>query len=193
MAAAPRDDNLGSNEHRELPANVDGAQEIEQTLPARVRRLAPRSRAGDRACRRLGVRHAVLERRMGGGRPRQHPVDHIAIPFCNFGEAVDPPSADVTAHVLEALASLGFTAGVLSTSSTSSRKATAAGASTTFRALAQCCRPRACWVRTWRHRALAVPWSGFLGDRTRTAVGLIVVRRTRSGRRAGKTARPVGH
>ena len=33
-----------------------------------------------------------------------------AIPFCNFGEALDPPSVDVTAHVLEALASLGFTA-----------------------------------------------------------------------------------
>lgn len=33
-----------------------------------------------------------------------------AIPFCNFGEALDPPSADVTAHMLEALASLGFTA-----------------------------------------------------------------------------------
>jgi squalene-hopene/tetraprenyl-beta-curcumene cyclase len=30
------------------------------------------------------------------------------IPFCDFGEALDPPSADVTAHVLEALASLGF-------------------------------------------------------------------------------------
>jgi squalene-hopene/tetraprenyl-beta-curcumene cyclase len=33
-----------------------------------------------------------------------------AIPFCNFGEALDPPSADVTAHVLEALGSLGYTA-----------------------------------------------------------------------------------
>jgi squalene-hopene/tetraprenyl-beta-curcumene cyclase len=30
------------------------------------------------------------------------------IPFCDFGEALDPPSADVTAHVLEALGSLGF-------------------------------------------------------------------------------------
>ncbi len=30
------------------------------------------------------------------------------IPFCDFGEALDPPSADVTAHVLEALATLGF-------------------------------------------------------------------------------------
>lgn len=30
------------------------------------------------------------------------------IPFCDFGEALDPPSADVTAHVIEALAYLGF-------------------------------------------------------------------------------------
>jgi len=30
------------------------------------------------------------------------------IPFCDFGEALDPPSADVTAHVIEALALLGF-------------------------------------------------------------------------------------
>ncbi len=29
------------------------------------------------------------------------------MPFCDFGEAVDPPSADVTAHVLEAFAALG--------------------------------------------------------------------------------------
>ena len=33
-----------------------------------------------------------------------------AIPFCNFGEALDPPSVDVTGHVLEALGSMGFTA-----------------------------------------------------------------------------------
>ena len=30
------------------------------------------------------------------------------IPFCNFGEALDPPSADVTSHVLEALGALGM-------------------------------------------------------------------------------------
>jgi squalene-hopene/tetraprenyl-beta-curcumene cyclase len=30
------------------------------------------------------------------------------IPFCDFGEALDPPSADVTAHVLESLALLGY-------------------------------------------------------------------------------------
>jgi len=30
------------------------------------------------------------------------------IPFCDFGEALDPPSADVTAHMLEGLALLGY-------------------------------------------------------------------------------------
>ncbi|WP_184262359.1 squalene--hopene cyclase [Rhodopseudomonas rhenobacensis] len=30
------------------------------------------------------------------------------IPFCDFGEALDPPSADVTAHILEAFAKLGI-------------------------------------------------------------------------------------
>ena len=29
------------------------------------------------------------------------------LPFCDFGEVIDPPSADVTAHVLEMLAALG--------------------------------------------------------------------------------------
>jgi squalene-hopene/tetraprenyl-beta-curcumene cyclase len=31
------------------------------------------------------------------------------IPFCNFGEALDPPSVDVTAHVIEAFGQLGMT------------------------------------------------------------------------------------
>jgi squalene-hopene/tetraprenyl-beta-curcumene cyclase len=30
------------------------------------------------------------------------------IPFCDFGEALDPPSVDVTAHVIEAFAKLGL-------------------------------------------------------------------------------------
>ncbi len=30
------------------------------------------------------------------------------IPFCDFGEALDPPSADVTAHMIEAMALLGY-------------------------------------------------------------------------------------
>jgi squalene-hopene/tetraprenyl-beta-curcumene cyclase len=32
------------------------------------------------------------------------------LPFCDFGEVIDPPSADVTAHVVEMLAALGSTA-----------------------------------------------------------------------------------
>ena len=31
------------------------------------------------------------------------------IPFCDFGEVLDPPSADVTAHMVEALAAAGYT------------------------------------------------------------------------------------
>ncbi len=31
-----------------------------------------------------------------------------SIPFCNFGEALDPPSVDLTGHVLEALGALGL-------------------------------------------------------------------------------------
>ena len=33
-----------------------------------------------------------------------------ALPFCDFGELIDPPSADVTAHVVECLAALGGSA-----------------------------------------------------------------------------------
>jgi squalene-hopene/tetraprenyl-beta-curcumene cyclase len=32
------------------------------------------------------------------------------LPFCDFGEVLDPPTVDVTAHVIEALAYLGWTA-----------------------------------------------------------------------------------
>ncbi|MEV0700992.1 squalene--hopene cyclase [Saccharopolyspora sp. NPDC050389] len=35
------------------------------------------------------------------------------LPFCDFGEVIDPPSADVTAHVVEALAVLGHDDDVL--------------------------------------------------------------------------------
>lgn len=33
------------------------------------------------------------------------------IPFCDFGEVLDPPSVDVTSHVIEALCALGFDRG----------------------------------------------------------------------------------
>jgi squalene-hopene/tetraprenyl-beta-curcumene cyclase len=34
------------------------------------------------------------------------------LPFCDFGEVIDPPSADVTAHALEMLAALGRASGL---------------------------------------------------------------------------------
>lgn len=40
--------------------------------------------------------------------PDNHHVFLTKIPFCDFGEVLDPPSADVTSHVLEALALLGY-------------------------------------------------------------------------------------
>src|SRR5262249_59123549 len=33
------------------------------------------------------------------------------LPFCDFGEVIDPPSADVTAHIVEALAAEGLAGG----------------------------------------------------------------------------------
>jgi squalene-hopene/tetraprenyl-beta-curcumene cyclase len=35
------------------------------------------------------------------------------LPFCDFGELIDPPSADVTAHVVEMLATVGGDAGAI--------------------------------------------------------------------------------
>lgn len=62
---------------------------------------------GDDACRR-GADWTVGMRSRGGGWGA-FDVDNDselvkAIPFCDFGEVTDPPSADVTAHVLEMLA-----------------------------------------------------------------------------------------
>ena len=59
---------------------------------------------------------------MGGGLDRGHAVPGRGLgafdvdntralcrelPFCDFGELIDPPSADVTAHVVEMLSILG--------------------------------------------------------------------------------------
>ena len=62
---------------------------------------------GDDACRRA-VNWTVGMRSRGGGWGA-FDVDNDSelvktIPFCDFGEVTDPPSADVTAHVLEMLA-----------------------------------------------------------------------------------------
>jgi squalene-hopene/tetraprenyl-beta-curcumene cyclase len=73
--------------------------------------LALRRAAGpvdvDAACRR-GVRWTLgLQSRDGGWGAFDVDNDSgliAALPFCDFGEVTDPPSADVTAHVVEMLA-----------------------------------------------------------------------------------------
>jgi len=76
-----------------------------------LRRAGARDSAGmariDGACRR-GMRWTIgMQSRDGGW--AAFDVDNTsklvqALPFCDFGEVIDPPSADVTAHVIEMLA-----------------------------------------------------------------------------------------
>jgi squalene-hopene/tetraprenyl-beta-curcumene cyclase len=83
-------------------ADVDDTAEVLLAL----RRAAPSS-ASDAACER-GVRWTLgLQCREGGWGAFDADNDSrwvAALPFCDFGEVTDPPSADVTAHVVEMLA-----------------------------------------------------------------------------------------
>ena len=75
---------------------------VEHPDAARVRRRGRPRRS------RWIDRHAVPRRRLGRVRRRQHqPRSSPRLPFCDFGEVIDPPSADVTAHVVEMLAGRG--------------------------------------------------------------------------------------
>ncbi|HEY8520202.1 MAG TPA: squalene--hopene cyclase [Gammaproteobacteria bacterium] len=76
-------------------------------LPERVRN-EPRIQA---AIRRAVNWVLAMQSSNGGWAAFDRDNDKLIItkiPFCDFGEALDPPSADVTAHVLEALATLGY-------------------------------------------------------------------------------------
>ena len=66
----------------------------------------------DEAIRRGVAWMLALQSRNGGWGAFDKDNDKKIIsklPFCNFGEALDPPSVDVTGHVVEALGVLGFT------------------------------------------------------------------------------------
>ncbi|MHB1535914.1 MAG: squalene--hopene cyclase [Acidimicrobiales bacterium] len=66
-----------------------------------------RARAGDDACRRAVNWILGMQCRRGGWGAFDVDNDSrlvASLPFCDFGEVTDPPSADVTAHVLEMLA-----------------------------------------------------------------------------------------
>jgi squalene-hopene/tetraprenyl-beta-curcumene cyclase len=64
-------------------------------------------REGDAACARAVAWTAGMQSRNGGWAAFDADNDSslvAALPFCDFGEVTDPPSADVTAHVIEMLA-----------------------------------------------------------------------------------------
>jgi squalene-hopene/tetraprenyl-beta-curcumene cyclase len=88
----------------DLYPDIDDTAEVIIAL----RRAGVRSgHPGDDACRR-GVDWTVGMQSRGGGWGAfdvDNDSDLIGqIPFCDFGEVTDPPSADVTAHVVEMLA-----------------------------------------------------------------------------------------
>jgi squalene-hopene/tetraprenyl-beta-curcumene cyclase len=84
--------------------DIDDTAEVVMAL-RRARRVL--GREGDAACAR-GVAWTVGMRSRDGGwgafdADNDSPLI-AALPFCDFGEVTDPPSADVTAHVIEMLA-----------------------------------------------------------------------------------------
>jgi squalene-hopene/tetraprenyl-beta-curcumene cyclase len=90
----------------------NGYPDVDDTaivVPA-LRRGAPVDEAAAGACER-GVAW-VLGMQSGDGGWAAFDVDNTSrlcarLPFCDFGEVTDPPSADVTAHVVEMLAHEG--------------------------------------------------------------------------------------
>ena len=92
--------------------DVDDTAEVVLAL----RRVAP-SAAADEACDRAVRWTLGLQCRDGGWAAFDADNDSglvAALPFCDFGEVTDPPSADVTAHVVEMLALEGTKAAPLS-------------------------------------------------------------------------------
>ncbi len=120
------------------------------------------------------------------------------LPFCDFGEVTDPPSADVTAHVVEALAAAGMAdsqaAGAGSSGCCGRRSRTdpgsAGGAPTTCTAPARWCPPssrRGCGPAS---RPSAGPWPGCSRTRTATAAGARTCAPTRTRSSPGGASPP---
>ncbi len=67
-----------------------------------------RGRRGGRTRAPLDAGDGLPQRRLGRVRSRQHRDLLYKMPFSDFGAMIDPPTEDVTAHVLEMLAALGY-------------------------------------------------------------------------------------
>jgi squalene-hopene/tetraprenyl-beta-curcumene cyclase len=115
------------------------------------------------------------------------------LPFCDFGEVIDPPSVDVTAHVVEMLAHEGMAGHPAVRRGVDyllREQEPAAGARTTSTGPAQPC-PRS-WLPA-SHRStsrFAAPSRGSRPCRTRTAGGARTCARTSTARGAGVVPRP---
>ena len=187
-------------------------------LPVRVRerQLSRRRRHGRRRARARGARaiddararpsaaspgRSACSRATAAG--RAFDVDNTSglpakLPFCDFGAVTDPPSADVTAHMVEMLALRGTRAtrtrrSAASTGCCASRSPTArgsaAGARTTSTAPAPSSRrsPRAASPAI---RASAPPSPGSSACRTTTAASARTSARTATAAGAGAASRP---
>jgi squalene-hopene/tetraprenyl-beta-curcumene cyclase len=78
---------------------------------ARLRDVYPDRRRLEKAIRLATDWMLAMQCRSGGwgAFDRDNDIDLLTkIPFCDFGETLDPPSVDVTAHAVEALGLLGF-------------------------------------------------------------------------------------
>ena len=92
----------------------DGYPDIDDTAEVllALRRVAPAAEPRSAAAVQRGIRWMTgMQSRDGGwGAFDADNTRKIVtkLPFCDFGEVIDPPSADVTAHVVEALAAEGL-------------------------------------------------------------------------------------
>ena len=83
--------------------DIDDTAEVVMAL----RRARPDGSDAEAACRRALTWVEGMQCRAGGWGAFDVDNDREAcrrLPFCDFGEVIDPPSADVTAHVVEMLA-----------------------------------------------------------------------------------------
>ena len=92
----------------------DGYPDIDDTAEAllALRRVALTNHLGSAGAAQRAVRWLIgMQSRDGGW--AAFDADNTGtlvtrLPFCDFGEVIDPPSADVTAHTVEALAAAGL-------------------------------------------------------------------------------------
>ncbi len=90
----------------------DGYPDVDDTAEVvlALRRIGPSSGADAAMARALDWLLGMQSRDGGWGAFDADNTSAIVgkLPFCDFGEVTDPPSADVTAHTVEALALSGF-------------------------------------------------------------------------------------